>query len=55
MFAIREAIEKASEEGRDLAEVLKDRDTCVRQQHLRDAKAKVQERQGDRKHEKLYG
>jgi len=54
MFAIREAIEKASEDGRDLAEVLRDRDTCVRQNHLREAKSKVQERQGDKHHEKMF-
>ncbi|MFW9794022.1 MAG: hypothetical protein ACFFEE_06965, partial [Candidatus Thorarchaeota archaeon] len=54
MFAIREAIEKASEDGRELAEVLRDRDTCVRQEHLREAKEKVQERQGDKAHEKMY-
>ncbi|MFW9769185.1 MAG: proteasome-activating nucleotidase [Candidatus Thorarchaeota archaeon] len=55
MFAIREALDKASQEGRDLAEVLKDRDTCVKQEHLREAKSKVQERQGDKAHENLYG
>jgi proteasome regulatory subunit len=55
MFAIREALDKASEEGRDLAEVLNDRDSCVKQEHLREAKSKIQERQGDKSHEKLYG
>lgn len=54
MFAIREAIEKASDEDRDLVDVLKDRDSCVRQEHLIQAKTKIQERQGDKSHERLY-
>ncbi|TFG97975.1 AAA family ATPase, partial [Candidatus Thorarchaeota archaeon] len=54
MFAIREAIEKASVQGRELVDVLKDKETCVRQAHLLEAKAKVQARQGERKHENLY-
>ena len=55
MFAIREAIEKASEKGRELVEVLQDKETCVRHEHLLEAKEKVQARQGERKYEKLYG
>jgi proteasome regulatory subunit len=55
MFAIREAIEKASAEGRHIADVLKDRDTCVRQSHFLEARTKVQQRQGEKKHENLYG
>jgi proteasome regulatory subunit len=54
MFAIREAIEKAAQEGRHIADVLKDRDTCVRQSHFLEARDKVQQRQGEKEHEKMY-
>jgi len=54
MFAIREAIEKATEEGRSIVEVLKDRETCVRLAHFLEARDKVQQRKGKREHEKIY-
>jgi len=54
MFAIREAIEKATEEGRNIVEVLKDRETSVRLDHFLEARDKVQQRQGKREHEKIY-